>query len=159
LKSLTIQHLADRPEFIPVCAAWVYGEWGSQTKTGSLSLSLTRFEERSQKAHVPIALVALIGDKPAGTISIIKSNLKLYPDLSPWVSSLFVHSAYRKQGIANALIGAIEQEAIKLGIKTLYLHTETAENLYKSHGFCSIEPVDTEWGQGVLMNKRLTKDT
>ncbi|MGE0108318.1 MAG: GNAT family N-acetyltransferase [Bdellovibrionales bacterium] len=155
----TIHHLADRPEFIPVCAAWGYGEWGSQLDDSSLGLAIERFQKRSQKEHIPCTFVALAEEKPAGMISLIENNLKDTSDLSSRISSVFVHPTYRHKGFAHALLNRIEQEALRLGIETLYLHTETAEGLYKAAGFLTIEAVSTKWGPGVLMNKRLIKDT
>jgi len=29
-KEIAIAYLADYPDLIPVCAAWAFGEWGSQ---------------------------------------------------------------------------------------------------------------------------------
>jgi len=51
------------------------------------------------------------------------------------VRSIVVKSEYRNNGIAKNIYGLIEKKAYALGIKTLYLLTETAIDYFKKLGF------------------------
>jgi ribosomal protein S18 acetylase RimI-like enzyme len=55
------------------------------------------------------------------------------------IQKLLVHSAYRRRGLATALMAAAEEEAQKLGRSLIVLDTEQdsyAERLYERLGYC-----------------------
>ncbi len=55
------------------------------------------------------------------------------------IQKLLVHLAFRRQGIATALLTALEQEALAAGRELLVLDTSTgdrAESLYRRMGYC-----------------------
>ncbi|AHG50190.1 hypothetical protein RLEG12_00885 (plasmid) [Rhizobium leguminosarum bv. trifolii CB782] len=75
--------------------------------------------------------------------------------LSPWLKSLFVHPFHRKKGIATRLIKQLEEEALRLGCKSLYLITEDARLLYERSGWQAVDQVRTHYGAADLMQKVL----
>jgi GNAT superfamily N-acetyltransferase len=153
--TIIIGYLADYPEMIPTCASWAYGQWGCQSN-GSLEHTMTRFTKGANKERLPFTLVALLDNqKPVGMISLWKSDLDNRPDLSPWLSSLFVHPFYRGRHIGSILIEKLEVEARRLGYLRLFLVTEEAKNLYTRHGWEELEQVKTSQGNASLMSKGL----
>ncbi|AHF87996.1 hypothetical protein RLEG3_02640 (plasmid) [Rhizobium leguminosarum bv. trifolii WSM1689] len=76
-------------------------------------------------------------------------------NLSPWLKSLYVHPFHRNKGIAALLIKRLEQEALRLGCKSLYLVTEDARVLYEKSGWQPIDYVQTPFGAADLMTKVL----
>ena len=45
---MKIEYLKDYPQFIDACAAWAYGRWGVQSKTGSLKKILDKLAYEKQ---------------------------------------------------------------------------------------------------------------
>ena len=152
--NITVRYLADVPEQIQTCASWAYSQWGCQSG-GSLEHSIARFSECARKEGLPLTLVAMEGDKPAGMASLWRSDYEKRADLLPWLAPLFVHPFYRGQGIASGLIREIEQEAAKLGFYRCFLVTEEARKLYERFGWREMEPVTTCYGDASLMTKDL----
>ena len=56
-------------------------------------------------------------------------------DLSPWLAGLYVAGPWRGRGIGTTLVKAVEQKAIGLGIRKLYLYTPSAEVFYLRTGW------------------------
>lgn len=56
-----------------------------------------------------------------------------------YVNELYVDNSYRKKGIGSELLHLVENEARKLGVPSVYIHTEAnninAWHLYESKGF------------------------
>ena len=84
-----------------------------------------------------ILLVARIAEKIVGTVQL---DLASRPNGShrAEVTKLMVHTSYRKQGVAQALMKAIEKEAQHAGRTTLILDTregDPSEHLYIKLGY------------------------
>jgi len=152
--TIIIDYLADHTGLIETCASWAFGQWGCQSG-GSLERATALFSEGTKKGSVPLTLVALVSEKPAGMISLWQSDFDGRPDLSPWLASLFVHPSHRKKGIASRLIKKLEAEACRLSFQQLYLVTEESRTLYQTHGWSEIDHVVTAHGEASLMSKRL----
>ena len=69
---------------------------------------------------MPLALVALEGDKPVG-MACLRENDGIRPGVSPWLGSLVVNPLYRGKGVGVELIEAVKAEARRLGHNVLYL--------------------------------------
>ncbi|WP_234819722.1 GNAT family N-acetyltransferase [Sinorhizobium americanum] len=144
------------PNFIPVCASWAFGQWGCQSD-GSFAQAEREFFEGAQTKSIPLTLIAIEADKPAGMVSLWESDFRGRLDLTPWLKSLYVHPFHRNKGIALLLIKRLEQEAWRLGHRSLYLTTEDAKALYAKAGWQEIESVRTPYGEAALMTKALTQ--
>jgi N-acetylglutamate synthase-like GNAT family acetyltransferase len=59
--------------------------------------------------------------------------------LDPWLGSLYVFPEFRRRGHAGRLIEAATQFAAEAGVGELYVFTESAAGLFRSHGFYSVE--------------------
>ena len=80
-------------------------------------------------------LVARKGDAVIGVV-----GLEVFPPHG-LLRSLAVVEAYRGQGIARRLIGAIERHARNVGVRSIYLLTLTAAGLFEK---CAYRPVRRE---------------
>jgi ribosomal protein S18 acetylase RimI-like enzyme len=84
-----------------------------------------------------LLLVALAGDGIAGTVQLDHDTPPNQSHRAE-VRKLLVHPAFRRQGIARALMAALETHARRLGRSLLTLDTRTgdsAEPLYASLGY------------------------
>ncbi len=57
--------------------------------------------------------------------------------------SMATDPAYRNNGIASSLVAALFNYGKRLGLKEMYLLTETAENYFSNRGFQKINREDT----------------
>jgi len=67
-----------------------------------------------------------------------------------------VPAEHRNQGIGSALTERVADEASRLGVRDLYLYTDSQERLYARLGWRTTERfVHPAWGESVLMVRRL----
>ena len=57
--------------------------------------------------------------------------METHPELSPWLSGVYVSLAWRGRGVGTALVRAATQRAASLGVRRLYLYTERAPQFYE----------------------------
>ncbi|BBI52504.1 hypothetical protein HORIV_49250 [Vreelandella olivaria] len=75
---------------------------------------------------VPSIFVAMQGEIPVGTASLIADDMSIRRELTPWLASVFVVPEWRGQGIASALVRRVEAEAVENGFERFYLYTPTS---------------------------------
>ncbi len=143
LPSFSIVELSEKSEFADVCAAWSFGEWGSQIAGRTLEQNLVRYRSTvSQSDKLPLTWVIIVNDRPAGMISLKDNDHPDHNDLSPWLASLYIHPEYRGKGLAVKLIAHVENFAkTELKIPRLYLFTHTADALYKKQGWIEVKNI------------------
>ena len=85
-------------------------------------------------ADIPFVLLAYIDSQPVGC-----AGLKRYSDDDTEVKRVWVEPAYRRRGIANALMEQIEEKARNLGYRRVILQTRPimpdAVALYTKRGY------------------------
>ena len=101
------------------------------------------------------ALLAEVDGRPAGSCLFVREEIDPKHDLTPWLAALYVAPEFRKQGIASALVHAIEQHARDVGCRRLYLYTISAEGLYAKLGWIALEHFDWHGEKFVLMAREL----
>ncbi|MCA8978149.1 MAG: GNAT family N-acetyltransferase [Planctomycetes bacterium] len=147
--------LLERPDLIPVLAAWFESEWspyygpsGPGDATGDL--------HRAAGRDLPVCLVAVTecGD-PVGTITLSKTSIPHWAP-GPWATALFVAPAVRGQGIGATLIAAIEAEARTRGYERLFLATDCAQRIVESRGWVALDEAETLRGRATVFELRLT---
>ncbi len=140
---MDIVSLHERPEFADVCAAWSFGEWGCQVPGRRLEDSVTRYRQTAMNTSgLQRTFLAVSEDRPAGMISLKEHDHPDHKDLSPWLASLYIHPAYRDQGMGTTLIRHLENFAKnEMGIERLYLFTHTAPKLYEREGWKEIKNI------------------
>jgi N-acetylglutamate synthase-like GNAT family acetyltransferase len=150
---MQIRHLADCPAAIPQIARWLYEEWGRLFPGASVERGISRLQERLSRGRVPFTLVALESEVVVGTVSLIGCDMDTRADLSPWLASLYVQPEQRRRGIGASLVEAVVSEARPLGIKTLFLFTDSSEALYASLGWQKMESCIYRGRDVVIMRK------
>ena len=102
-----------------------------------------------------VALVAHVDGELAGICLLVLNEIDPLHDVSPWLASLYVDPPFRRQGVATALIRAIETQAQRIATERLYLYTVDAERLYKSLGWMVEDRKPSHGVMVVLMSKAL----
>jgi N-acetylglutamate synthase-like GNAT family acetyltransferase len=123
---MDIQYLGDRQEGIPILAAWIYNEWSYLYPGATLQDFEDLLRERINKKSLPLTLVAIEAGEPVGTASLKAFDMETRSDLTPWLTSLYVAKPWRRRGIGSNLVKAIEQKAVELEIRKLFLFTTDA---------------------------------
>lgn len=153
-----ITDLAEAPDLVDTCAAWAFGMWGCQSG-GSFEKPRADFAAATLKGRSTFTFVARRDGKPAGMASFRASDFAGRPDLTPWLSSVYVHPDHRRVGLAHDLVRRVEAQAAHLGHSRLYLISEHAEMLYADLGWSTFDHVTGPHGPAVLMLKDLSPGT
>lgn len=135
---LTIAYLSDHPEHIPELAARHYSQWAHLYPGETLADFENHLRSSAQRGAIPLTVVALADGEPAGSTSLIMHDLESHPELSPWLANVHVAPPYRSRGIATALVKRIIDEAVILGVSTIYLFTDRTPEFYCRLGWRSI---------------------
>ncbi len=126
--------LGSCPEVFPICARWLYEEWGRE-QGYAFEDSLDWLRGIAAGGSDERGLAAYCDDQVAGVALLVACDLDLRPDLTPWLSSLFVAPAFRDRSIGRRLIEGTAAIARDQGHSRLYLYTDTAEAYYHGLGW------------------------
>ena len=132
---MTIEYLADHPEFLSILAEWQHAKWGHLRPGDSLEARTNRLRAEGERERIPLTVVAHENGKVLGSASLIPHDMDTRLELSPWLAGVFVGTEYRRKGIGAQLIRRIMTEAASLRVPVLYLYTVHSENFYASLGW------------------------
>jgi N-acetylglutamate synthase-like GNAT family acetyltransferase len=155
---MDIQYLGDHQEAIPVLAARIYHEWSYLYPGATLQDFVGLLQERVNKKSLPLTLVVLEAGEPIGTASLKAFDMETRSDLTPWLTSLHVAEQWRRRGIGTSLVKAIEQKAVELGIRKLFLFTTDAaivDQFYSRMGWTVKEKTVYHSHPVIIMEKDL----
>jgi GNAT superfamily N-acetyltransferase len=118
---IIIDLLKNHPEAIPALAKiWlrVLGQpWMPHVSSTEIT---TWLSEWLNNDVLPLALIALDGDKPVGMCS-LQVNDGIRPDLLPWLGDLCVAPEYQNRGIGKQLVHAAIGKVRAMEFESLYL--------------------------------------
>lgn len=99
--------------------------------------------------------VAMDKDKIVGHASILKTDYYPLPEISPWISTVFVTEEYRGMKISGLMIDFINKYAKELGFDKTYIPSEHF-GIYKKYGYKYIKDI-VNYGGGIdhLFFKRI----
>lgn len=100
------------------------------------------------------SLVARIGDVPVGTCLLVRRELELAHELTPWLAGLAVAPKHQHQGIGTALVRATEARAASAGVVEFYLYTSQARDFYAALGWMTVETFEQDCAPMLLMSRR-----
>jgi N-acetylglutamate synthase-like GNAT family acetyltransferase len=152
---LRIEYLADHPEHLPRLAVWHHEYFSVYNPVASLEGRIRKLESRSRKGAIPTTVVALLADKLVGSASLIEHDMESRQDLSPWISTVYVHPDYRRRGIGTRLVKHLEGVAERLGFERLYLFTPDMRPFYETFGWSVLEETQHRGRPTTIMEKRL----
>jgi GNAT superfamily N-acetyltransferase len=131
-----IVHLLEAPKAAPTLARWFVEEWApwyGPDGAGDAGHDLAACRSRNE---LPVCLVALnMDDQVLGTAALKSESVGSELGVGPWLAAFLVGKEHRGKGVGTALVEAIEEEACRLGFKSIYTSTETAESIMKRRGW------------------------
>ena len=154
LPEITIDYLANRPEFVEELAQLSWKEWQDvyQQRDQTLEHCLKNYRERMNTDRLPLTFVALHNGALAGMVSLKFHDMDTRPDLDPWLGGLLVLPEWRNRGIGTMLTHRATEEARRLNISRLYLWTSSAELLYHKLGWQVVERTNYFGKEAVVMS-------
>ncbi len=132
---MRIENIADRPDCVGTVARWQWSEWGHLDPTDSLAARITSLRDQTDPNRISTTYLALDGDTPLGSASLVEHDMHSHRELSPWLASVYVTPAARGRGVASALVRHAVEQAAAMGIARLYLFTPDAQGLYEKLGW------------------------
>ena len=137
---MKVRHLAEHPDVIPTLAVWVYAQWGHWMSPDTTPATLCRaFERGTVPGQIPETFVAMEDGVPVGTSSLVAHDMAARMDLSPWLAAVYVAPEFRNRGVGSALVRAVMDEALALGVEELYLFTPDKMSFYSRLGWKVLE--------------------
>ena len=139
-----IEQLAERPDLLPIVAAWIYNQWWTTIEGASVNTLADQLRGHLIHDQIPLTFVASLDRRPIGTATLMAHDVgtEQWPDLSPWLAALYVIPDYRRRGIGGALVNATVSKARALGVRVLYLYTADREDFYAHLGWKVVDRRD-----------------
>ncbi|MHA3739171.1 GNAT family N-acetyltransferase [Pseudomonas sp. Eth.TT006] len=134
-----IDYLCDHPHLIEELAALHFEEWGRFRPGQTVEDRIKHMRKSCSKGAIPSVVVALEGSRLLGGAMLLENDLKLRPDLTPWLAGVYVKTQERGRGIASQLVNRVAEEAAALGVRELYLYTDASQALYARQGWQVVE--------------------
>jgi predicted N-acetyltransferase YhbS len=152
---LRIEQLAERPEWLPVIADWIYNEWWTSVDGATVDTLSDLLRAHLILDQIPLTLIASLNSRPVGTVTLLAHDVgtEQWSSLSPWLAGLYVLPEYRSRGIGGALVNTVVAKAAALGEERLHLLTIGREQFYTDLGW---QVVDRNEEQ-VVMSKAMAQ--
>jgi len=132
---MTIVNLASLPEHLPTLAAWHQAQWAELNPGQSLDQRIQKMQAYLHSAALPSTYVYLHDGELAGSAALVACDMDTRPQLTPWLASVFVAPAFRRQSIGSRLVRHVMQQAKLAGYERLYLFTPDRADFYRRLGW------------------------
>jgi len=136
---MTIEYLADRPEFIPTLARWHHEEWAYVRSGDTVEARIVRLQGCCGRGRVPLTVIAVSDNELLGSASLIEHDMESRLELTPWLAGVFVAPQHRRKGIGATLVRRILDEAAALHVSRFYLYTVDRAEFYANLGWSLLE--------------------
>tara|TARA_R110000796_G_scaffold66780_2_gene153495 strand:+ start:1866 stop:2342 length:477 start_codon:yes stop_codon:yes gene_type:complete len=152
---ITFQRLTADDPHVSLVAIWIFEAWGHLHPGLTQEQAIERVKAECGQGGVPSIFVAMQGETPVGTASLIADDMSIRRELTPWLASVFVVPEWRGQGIASELVKRVEAEAIESGIRHFYLYTPDQQTLYRRLGWQDVEHLEYRGETVTVMSRQL----
>ncbi len=132
---MTISDLLQAPQHIPLLAAWHHSEWAYLNPGGSLEQRIEKMQAYLSGDVIPKTYVCLCNGQPAGSAAIVTCDMETHPEWTPWLASVYVAPALRRQGIGSALVKHAMSQTGLAGMQRLFLFTPDRADFYRKLGW------------------------
>lgn len=136
---IRIEYLVDAPGAVPALAEWHQAQWGRFNPANTVERRVREFAAHMGRVQVPTTFVALEGDRPVGSASLIDCDLQMRRDLKPWLASVYVVPDRRDRAIGSMLVERVVQEAWAVGFPVIHLFTPDRQSFYLRMGWTELE--------------------
>lgn len=156
MKDIQIENLSEHTDLIPLLALWHYQQWGDLTGASNENDYQKLLFSYTSSQRIPMTLLALYDNRPVGSVNIVKSDLEIRPELTPWLAQLYVVPEKRSRGIGSTLVRVAIGRTTELGFEVLYLYTSgTLPIFYESMGWTTREVVQYKGKNRTIMEIKI----
>ena len=99
-----IDYLCDHPNLIEELAELNFKEWGEFRPGDTLEARTERMRAACGKGAIPSVVVAIEDGRLLGGALLIDSDMKIRPQLTPWLAGVYVKAEDRGRGVASQLV-------------------------------------------------------
>lgn len=138
---MQVSHVKYFQNWIPIIAKWIYEEWSYAFPMRTLQEIQKSLFGRMNENEMPITLIAHDERGVLGTASLKASDMEILPELTPWLSSVFVPPDYRGQGVATALVAEIEKIARQHGFTKIHVFNPITQGIFEKMGWSVLQTV------------------
>ena len=131
---MEIINLQQRPDVLVQLARWHHEEWGDYNPGLTLEQRIQRMQPHLEDVAVPSTYVAM-DHNILGSADIVRHDMRIHQELTPWLASVYVEQSHRQQGIGTSLVNHVMQQAVTAGYSKLYLFTPDQMNFYRRLGW------------------------
>ncbi len=131
-----VTDLASRADCLPALARLLESAWPDWYGPGGQGRAEADLAARCRRAGLPFGVVALARDGAIGTGALDAASYGASdPTETPWIVGLVVAPQWRGQGIATAIVAALEDAARAKGWSRLHCATVAGEGLLSRRGW------------------------
>ncbi|MGY2463199.1 GNAT family N-acetyltransferase [Vreelandella sulfidaeris] len=152
---ITLHRLTADDPHVSLVAIWIFEAWGHLHRGLTQEQAIERVRAECGQGGVPSIFVAMQGETPVGTASLIADDMSIRREFTPWLASVYVMPEWRGQGIASGLVKRVEAEAIESGIRHFYLYTPDQQSLYRRLGWQDVEHLEYRGETVTVMSRQL----
>lgn len=113
---IQIESLADHLELVERIAGWHLAEWGQSDPSATLAGWTNGLRQRTKREQIPTTYVALAGNEPLGSVTLVERDMRTHLDLSPWLAGVYVIPERRHQGIGSLLVRHAVHQVAQMGV-------------------------------------------
>lgn len=156
---IRVEYLESCPDTIPMWTDCFWSEWQDiYQATGRTRQNVQEsIAERCNRDCLPLAVVAFIGEDAIGTGCLKEIDFAGRIDLRPWIGGIYVVPEFRRRGVASTILNRLEHESARLGYSSCFLWTPSAEALYSSLGWNTLEQMKYCDAPATIMTKPANK--
>lgn len=122
-----ILHLCQVPQTASIraaVAAMIHAEFWADVPGASADGMAARLAQAASTDALPLCLVAMDGDAPAGVVNLIDHDDPNPRVGRPWLAGLVVAPAWRGRGLGSHLVRAVLDDARRLGERQVFLGSD-----------------------------------
>ena len=132
---MNIIDLRESSEAIPLLSGWHHNEWSYQNQQFGLEERTEQMQKHLCDDFIPSTYVAEEATEVLGSAAIVKHDMEIHLEYSPWLASVFVSPDDREKGIGSELVLHVMSQAKKNNVRNLYLFTPDKELFYSRLGW------------------------
>ena len=153
-EQIKIEFLDDHRHMIRILENYFKAEWNEYYGPEGPGNALNDIKSLCNKSELPIGLVALKHNSFCGSVALRQKSAS-HQHLKPWVTSLYVVSEVRRQGVGTRLINAIERLSMNLGYSSIYARSATAANFFQKNNWMPFDWIAFDEEHLTIFNKDL----
>ena len=141
LADFSLSRLCEVPWFAPALAEAHAREWGHLYAQWNQETALADFRLEKVNSDLPTTWVA---HHPSGilmgSVSVVLDDLPGFPDLNPWLASLFVFPKFRGRGLGRVLTQKVQDFLHEHRYPHAFVFTEDQVPFFSKLGFSVHSP-------------------